>query len=184
MEWIYFVIIFFYILSALSKAAKKKQAEAQKAVAAKQVNRRVEAHSAQPETTRSTFETAAEALTDLPLRDVMRFVDEKMNARKTAQETIETIDYDLTSRFEPSVSKEDVVIDREHSTASHFHTAEGIRSSVHDMSKLATAPQFASATFTFGTKRKERHVLNLRGADLQKYIIVSEILAKPKALRK
>jgi hypothetical protein len=182
MEWIYFVVIFFYILSALSKAAKKKQAEAQKIESVKQLNRRVEARPVPPQVVRSGFEDAAEALTDLPLGDVMRFVNEKMNARK-APET-ESVDYDMTARFEPLATKEDPTIAREHSTTSHFHTAEGMRSSVHDMSSLATAPQFASATFAFAAKRKERHAFSFKGAELRKYVIVSEILAKPKALRK
>jgi hypothetical protein len=182
MEWIYFVIIFFYILSAISKAAKKKQAEAQKALAVKQMNRRVEARPVPSEPVRSGFEEAAEAITDLPLGDVMRFVNEKMNARK-AQET-ESIDYDLVAKFEPATVRDDAVAIREHSTTSHFHTAEGMRSSVHDMSSLATAPQFASATFSFAAKRKAQHAFSLKGVELRKYVIVSEILAKPKALRK
>ena len=189
MEWIYFVIIFFYIVNAISKATKKKQQEEQQKAAIKQMNRRVEARPVpppEPKPVRTNFETAAEAFTDVPLADVMRFIDDKMNARKVQEEeaSYETVDYDLSTPFEPATQPEAPVIDREHGSTSSFHVAEGMRSDLHSMSKFATAPQFASAKFDFGHKRRQRLDLKLRGADLRKYVIVSEILGKPKALRK
>lgn len=187
MEWIYFVIIFFYIVSAINKATKKREEAKQKLETMRKLNKRVEARPVPVEPVpqaRSSFQEAAEAVSDLPLGDVMRFLESKFSA--TAQQqtrSIETVDYDLTARFEPSQAKEDAVIEREHSSASHFHTAEGLRSSLHDRSSMATAPQFASATFSFAAE-KQRPTLRIKGADLRKYYIISEILGKPKALRK
>lgn len=179
MEWIYFVIIFFYILSALSKAARKKQQEAEKAEAAKQMNRHVQARpvEAQPAAP-SRFEKAAEAFTDLPLGDVMRFIAERTEQRKT-----EEVDYDLTARFEP-VAENETGGDREHTTVSHFRSAEGMRSSVHDRSSLATAPAIVMPTFAFAKRHVAKRRLTLAPGDLKKYFVASEILGKPKALRR
>jgi hypothetical protein len=182
MEWIYFVIIFFYILNAISKATKKKQQEEQKMAAIKQMNRRVEARPV-PRQQPTKFEEAAEAFTDVPLGDVMQYITEKMSAR-SFQERQETTEFDVTSRVEPAETEETGMIAREHSTASHFHSAEALRSNVHDFSKLATAPRFAAPTFAFAQKQKTPIKLSLHGADLRKYFIISEILGKPKALRK
>lgn len=180
MEWIYFVIIFFYILSALSKATKKKQEEAKRVEAIKQMNRRVEARPVPPPAPkrRPAFEEAAEAFTDLPLGDVMRFVTERMEKRE-----VEETDYDLTSQFEP-VRKEEAVIAREHTTESHFHEASGIRTSVHDLSSLATAPRINAPKFAFASRRKPKALQLLAPADMRKYVIASEILGKPRALRR
>lgn len=189
MEWIYFVIIFFYILNAIRKATKKKQQEEQKVAAIKQINRRVEARPVpppEPKPVRSSFEHAAEAMTDMPLADVMRFIDDKMKERQARVEEApyEAVDYDQTSIFEPVEPDEAPVSDREHGSRSGFHSAEGMHSDLHDRSRFSTSPQFASATFDFGKKRRERIDFKLRGAELRKYVIVSEILGKPKALRK
>lgn len=179
MEWIYFVIIFFYILSALSKAAKKKQLEAQKIAAAKPVKRRVEAPPAAAVAQRpSRLETAAEAFTDLPVGDVMRFINEKMNERKVG-----TVDYDLIEHYDQPKAEAQAEIEREHTPASHFHMAKGIRTSLHDRSSMATAPQFAAPTFMF-TRKADKPVLTIERADLKKYFIMSEILGKPRSMRK
>lgn len=189
MEWIYFVIIFFYILNAIHKATKKKQQEEQKVAAIKQMNRRVEARPVpppEPKPVRSDFEHAAEAFSDIPLGDVMRFIDDKMKARQTRQEesSFHTVDYDAAAEYEPAVPLASPVTDREHSGISTFHSAEAMHSDLHDRSRFSSSPQFASATFDFGKKRRERIDFKLRGAELRKYVIVSEILGKPKALRK
>src|SRR5512134_3629769 len=116
MEWIYFVIIFFYILNAISKATKKKKEEELKQQAVKATNRRVEARPAPREEVRTGIETAAEAFTDLPLSEIMQMVSERVATRgleTTAQ--AETEDYDLTSQFDTQRPEDQIVIGREHS---------------------------------------------------------------------
>jgi hypothetical protein len=182
MEWIYFVALFFWIVSAINKAKKKQLLEAQK----KTMQRATDSPSLRElpklATPAKTYRMATEA-------EMFAMFQERINEVRTIDEPVldqSALDYDQISSFDTS-NDENNQYRSEHSYESHFKTAHGIQTSLSDMSRMPKGKE-AVRPVNFSVYSRKKFVaskyIEMTPAALRKYFIASEIFGKPKALRK
>jgi hypothetical protein len=176
MEWIYFVALFFWILSALSKAKKKQAQAVQKTQAAKRVS-----EPPMPRATVAGVRRASE-FSSLTEADIFKLFQERTSRSPVSRparqiETLGTFDEEET---------EDKFAKEEEDTASHFHLGKGMTTKVSDMSNMPQGvPQMKSVGFdVYRRKEKVKPLVEMNASVLKKYFVVSEIFGKPKALRR
>jgi hypothetical protein len=179
MEWIYYVIAFFWLLSAFNKAKKKQQLEMEKK---KQAFRPAGTSVPQVEAN-SPYSRATEA-------EILNIFQERMVEARSIENPIleqDDIDYDIVATYDKSSKVNDDVATREHSSASHFHLGKGMATTLGDMSNMPKGKvMLKSVDFSVYTRKKfvPKQIIATTPDALKKYFIASEIFGKPKALRK
>lgn len=176
MEWLYFVGIFFWVVSMINKA-KKKQLELEKR---KQAFRSVD-------TSVSQAQPAYRKATDAEILNI--FQERMVEARSIESPVIERdeVDYDIVTTYDKSSRVNDDVAIREHSSASHFHLGKGMTTTLADMSNMPKGKEaLKSVDFSVYSRKKTvaKQIIATTPDALKKYFIASEIFGKPKALRK
>lgn len=179
MEWIYYVAIFFWVVSAISKAKKKQQLELEKK---KQAFRPAGTSAIQAEA-KPAYRKAAEA-------EILNIFQERMVEARSLENPVleqDDIDYDIVTTYDKSSGVNNDVAVREHSTASHFHLGKGMTTTLADMSNMPKGKEaLKSVDFSVYTRKKTvaKQIIATTPDALKKYFIASEIFGKPKALRK
>lgn len=174
MEWIYFVALFFWILSAISKA-KKKRLEAQRKAGAPSRSTTSRHEAPKPGTrTEPQFRSQTEA-------DIFKLFQSRFSesAAPRTPKQVETL-----GTFEEEETEDKFV--REEDTGSHFRLGRGMDTKVSDMSNMPRGvPQMKSVSFdVYRRKDRVKPLVEMNASALKKYFVVSEIFAKPKALRR
>jgi hypothetical protein len=179
MEWIYYVIAFFWLLSAFNKAKKKQQLEVEK----KKQAFRPAGTSAIGSEAKPAYRKATEA-------EILNIFQERMVEARSIENPVleqDDIDYDIVTTYDKSSRVSDDVAIREHSSASHFHLGKGMTTTLADMSNMPKGKEaLKSVDFSVYTRKKTvaKQIIATTPDALKKYFIASEIFGKPKALRK
>jgi hypothetical protein len=179
MEWIYYVAIFFWVVSAISKAKKKQQLEIEK----KKQAFRPAGTSAIGAEAKPSYRKATEA-------EILNIFQERMVEARSIENPVleqDDIDYDIVTTYDKSSRVSDDVAIREHSSASHFHLGKGMTTTLADMSNMPKGKEaLKSVDFSVYTRKKTvaKQIIATTPDALKKYFIASEIFGKPKALRK
>ena len=179
MEWIYYVIAFFWLLSAFNKAKKKQQLEAEKK---KQAFRPVGTTALQEEP-KPKYRMATEA-------EILNIFQERMVEARSLENPIieqDDIDYDIVTTYDKTSRVYDAITVREHSATSHFHLGKGKTTKLADMSNMPKGKvALKSVDFSVYDRKKKvaKQIIATTPDALKKYFIASEIFGKPKALRK
>ncbi len=180
MEWIYYVAIFFWVVSAISKAKKKQQLAAG---VKKNVAGRVIGTTATQEQPKPKYRMASEA-------EILSIFQERIVEARSIENPIleqDDIDYDIVTTYDkPTKIKDDVIV-REHSAASHFNLGKGMTTTLSDMSHMPKGKvALKSVDFSVYNRKKTvaKQIIATTPDALKKYFIASEIFGKPKALRK
>lgn len=178
MEWIYYVIAFFWLVSAFNKAKKKQQLEVEK----KKQQARAGGVSHAKEIAKQPYRMATE-------EEILAIFQNRISeVRRIEHPVLEqnTIDYDIVSTYDNSSSR-DEVSEREHSARSHFKLGKGMTTALSDMSHMPKGKEVVkSADFSLYSQKKtiRKQFIETTPDALRKYFIASEIFGKPKALRK
>ena len=176
MEWIYYVAIFFWVVSAISKAKKKQQLALEKK---KQTFRTAEVSVSEAKQYRKA--------TDAEILNI--FQERMVEARSIESPVLEQddIDYDIVTTYDKASRADDAVAVREHSSTSHFHLGKGMTTTLADMSNMPKGKvALKSVDFSVYDRKKTvaKQIIATTPDALKKYFIASEIFGKPKALRK
>jgi hypothetical protein len=179
MEWLYYVIAFFWLVSAFNKAKKKQQLEVEKK---KQALRPVGTTTSHVEAA-PKYRMASDA-------EILTIFQERMNKARSVEKPVleqDDIDYDIVTTYDKSSGVRDDVSVREHSSASHFNLGKRMTTTLGDMSHMPKGKEaLKSVDFSVYTRKKTvaKQLIATTPDALKKYFIASEIFGKPKALRK
>ncbi len=166
MEWLYILLIGFWIWNSYKKAKKKMLAGQSAQSQDKRETQRV--------SSRSQFE---EVLASLHTPE--QYASKNIVIEEDSDDHFRYQSEDF--QFE----EDDQEFAAERPTESHFRSGHGLHSNVHDFSKFGSLPEKRTIGFSFAQEMvKHPYLKDLTAEHLRKYLVFSEILGKPKALQR